>query len=168
MRGALVTVVVVGGLVALGLWLFYFVGTDNPHQADAIVVLAGSSKRPPKGLELLHEQIAPVLALSIPSDPKPKLRALCGRPHITCFHASPFSTRGEAEAIGRMAKRRGWHSLVVVSSRYHLRRAQMLFDRCTNAGLQMVAAPTSAWDYAKNLPFEIGKLTVQTVWEQGC
>jgi DUF218 domain-containing protein len=162
------TILVVGGLVALGLWLFYFVGTENPHHADAIVVLAGNSKRPPKGLELLHRQVAPVLALSIPADPGPSVRKLCRRPHVTCFHAEPFSTRGEAETVARLAKRRGWNSLVVVSSRYHLRRAQMLFDRCTNADLQFVPAPTSAWDYLKNLPFEIGKLTVQTVWHRGC
>jgi hypothetical protein len=46
------------------------------------------------------------------------------------LHPAPYSTRGEAEAFARLADRRGWRSVVVVSSRYHLLRARMLFERC--------------------------------------
>lgn len=47
-----------------------------------------------------------------------------------CFHPRPYATRGEAEAFARLADAMRWRSVVVVSSRYHLVRARMLFDRC--------------------------------------
>jgi uncharacterized SAM-binding protein YcdF (DUF218 family) len=40
-----------------------------------------------------------------------------------------------------LAARRGWRSVVVVTSTYHARRAQLLLGRCFDGRLQIVAAP---------------------------
>ena len=41
--------------------------------------------------------------------------------------------RGEARAVARMAAARGWRSVLVVTSTYHVTRARLLFDRCVAA-----------------------------------
>jgi uncharacterized SAM-binding protein YcdF (DUF218 family) len=167
-RFVIAVLLTVGGLVALGSWLFYFVGTNHPHRADAIVVLAGDPRRAATGVRLLHQGVARVLDLSLDASSGEKVAALCNDRRISCFHASSDSTRGEARTVARLARRHDWHSIVIVSSRFHLRRAQMLFRRCTNAQLQFVPAHTSRWEYIRNLPFETGKLLVQLTVERGC
>jgi hypothetical protein len=155
-------------LFALAWWQFVFVGTDHPRRADVIVVLSGNLRRPATGLKLLHDHVAPLLMLSVAPNPEPPIAALCGRPEVRCFHASTYSTRGEARTVAKLARRHGWHSIVIVSSRYHLRRAHMLFRRCTKAALQMVPSSTTLWDYVTNAPLEVGKLAVQFTAERGC
>ena len=155
-------------LVALVLWLFFFVGTSHPQQADAVVVLAGNAGRVTTGMRLQREGIAPVLALSVDEGTLVRRDATCRRAHVLCFHASPFSTRGEAETFSRIARRHGWRRIVIVSSRFHLRRAHMLFGRCTDASLQVVPSHTSLWQYLTNIPLELGKLLVQVTVVRGC
>jgi hypothetical protein len=167
-RFVIAVLIAVGGLLVLGSWLFYFVGTNHPHEADAIVVLAGDPRRPATGVRLLHEGVAPVLELSLDPKANAKIAALCGDRGISCFHASADSTRGEARTVARLARRHDWQSIVIVSSRYHLRRARMLFRRCTGAQLQIVPAHTSRWEYLRNLPFETSKLLVQLTVVRGC
>src|SRR5262249_29681284 len=82
---------VLAGLIALLLWLFFFVGTSRPKHADAIVVLAGNSGRVTTGERLHAEGIAPVLALSVDKTTNAKSNPLCRTPRVLCFHASPFS-----------------------------------------------------------------------------
>ena len=45
---------------------------------------------------------------------------------VFCFVPDPDDTRGEAEAVGRLAAREGWHHLVLVTSDYHATRARIL------------------------------------------
>ena len=86
----------------------------------------------------------------------------------TCFRASPYSTRGEAETVSRLARARGWHTLVVVTSRYHERRAHMLFRRCTNAKLEFVPAHASVQAFLRNIPLEWGKFAYQLTVQRKC
>jgi hypothetical protein len=159
---------VVALAVGLGLWLFYFVGTTHPRHADAIVVLSGDPNRLVKGLQLLRERVAPVLAFSLAPGTDHLFTHLCARSGIECFHARPYSTEGEAKTIGLIARRREWNSLVIVSSRFHLRRAEMLFDRCTHAKLQVVPSRTPFWEYVHYAPLEAGKLFVQLTFQRSC
>jgi uncharacterized SAM-binding protein YcdF (DUF218 family) len=138
-------------------------------------VLSGSSKRLPPAEQLIRSGVAPVLALSsIARTPKWKAaRRLCrsGRyagARVLCFEASPYSTRGEAETVARIARRRGWRSLVVVSSTFHLTRAAMLFRRCYDGTLSFVGAPAPWWELPEEWAAETGKLVVQAAFERGC
>lgn len=150
------------------LWLFVLVGTKHPEPADAIVVLAGNPGRLDTGLRLVREGAAPTLAVSLEEHPDPRAITACRQRHAVCFHASPYSTRGEARAVARLARTHGWHRIVIVSSRFHLRRAELLFERCTDASVQVVPARTTLWDYVKNVPLELGKLLVQVTAERAC
>jgi uncharacterized SAM-binding protein YcdF (DUF218 family) len=168
-RISLALLVILAALIGAGLWLFYFVGTDPPYPADAIVVLSGNPGRPATGIELQKEGVAPELVLSVIPPLQKKIAKLCssGRA-VICFHAKPESTVGEARTFAQLARRRGWHSAVIVSSRFHLRRARLLFARCTDAKLQVASARTTWSDYGRNIPLEIGKFLDQLTLNRAC
>lgn len=165
-RGRLLAgLLVLATLAAVGAWAFYFVGTDRPLRADAIVVLAGDVDRITTGVRLFHEHAAPRLLLSVYGETPQRL---CDESGVTCFRAHPFSTQGEAETFARLARSHGWHSVIVVSSLYHLRRAAMLFRRCSDAGVEVTPAKTSAWNWLRNVPLETGKWLYQLTVDRDC
>lgn len=123
--------------VGLAVYLFVFPHRDRPAHASAIAVLGGDAReRLPLGLMLAGAGVAPVLVVSDGAGSDwPPARALCARPgghtfKVVCFRPDPFSTRGEARQLTRMAAARGWRSLLVVTSTYHVYRARLLFQRC--------------------------------------
>ena len=167
-RVALLIAAIVGVLAAATLFLFVLVRSDSPRHADVIVVLSGDRARLETGLRLFHEHVAPTLLISRDSRPWRAVDALCGRRGIRCFHASPYSTEGEAQTVRRLARGRDWNRIVVVTSRYHLRRARMLFDRCLHRRPQVVAARTTFLDYVDVVPWEWGKLVYQLTLDRSC
>lgn len=130
--------VLVVGVVALNLRLFVFPASSTPAHADAVVVLAGGEgERLDRGLELVREGVAPNLVVSTGPN------RLCATEHeftVYCFLPDPDDTRGEAEAIGRIAAREGWRHLVLVTSDYHATRARLLVERCFSGTLDVSAA----------------------------
>jgi uncharacterized SAM-binding protein YcdF (DUF218 family) len=165
---ALATVAALLALVVATLVLFVFVQSDNPKRADAIVVLSGDRKRLDTGLRLFHEHVAPTLVISRDGRPWRAVDALCAQRAILCFHASPYSTEGEAQTVDRMSDGRSWRKLVVVTSRYHLRRARILFERCAHRRPQVVAAKTAPLDYVKIVPWEWAKFVYQLTFDRSC
>jgi len=160
----------------LGIWLFLLRPEDPlPAHADAVVVLAGSTARLPVALNLVGAGIAKTLVVSEDSAANDKQRyTLCHGPKpkrytLICRTASPFSTRGEAELIGDLASRSGWQSLVVVTSRYHLYRAQLLISRCTKARLSMRATDGDTWSQKTvAIPLEYVKLARAYTLQRDC
>jgi uncharacterized SAM-binding protein YcdF (DUF218 family) len=122
----------------------------TPAKADAIVMLAGPGDRLPVALTLAREHRAPVLVVSRGwqgyggpcPPPTPGVRTIC-------FNPSPGDTRGEAQYVGALAKRSGWHSLIVVATRPQAVRAQLLFGRCYDGQVNVATArlPLSNWPY---------------------
>jgi uncharacterized SAM-binding protein YcdF (DUF218 family) len=155
-------------LFAVTLYLFVLVPSDHVEHADAIVVLSGDRKRLSTGLRLFRDKVAPVLVISRDGRGWTEADALCARPNVACFQADPYSTEGEARATERLARRQGWSRIVVVTSRYHLRRAHMLFERCTDLRPEMVAARTTPLDYLVDVPWEWGKLLYQVTIDRSC
>jgi uncharacterized SAM-binding protein YcdF (DUF218 family) len=142
-RTILVTALVVGvvlavAVVAINLRLFIFPASSTPAHADAVVVLAGGDgERLDKGLELVREGVASNLVVSTGPD------KLCGSRQdfaVYCFLPDPDDTRGEAEAIGRIAEREGWQHLVLVTSDYHATRARILVERCFPGAVDVSSA----------------------------
>ncbi len=164
-------------LYGLGVWVF-LLRKDDPlpgHKTDAIVVLAGSQKRLPVALDLMRRHVAGTLVVSETSavDDPARFR-LCHGPkprgyRLICQHAEPFSTRGEARMAGALVKRNNWRALVVVSSRYHLYRAERLFARCTTAKLVMRGTSRDGWLWkAGAIPLEWAKLARSITFQRGC
>jgi uncharacterized SAM-binding protein YcdF (DUF218 family) len=119
-----------------------------PAQASAIVLLAGPGDRLPVALRLAQEHRAPVLVVSRGHEgyggpcppPTPGVKTIC-------FDPNPGDTRGEAEYVGKLAKRYGWTSLILVATSPQAIRAQLLVRRCFDGSTSVVVAPVGHWVY---------------------
>jgi hypothetical protein len=149
-------------LAVASVFLFILYDDDRVAKADAIVVLAGSKFRLPVGLELFERGVAPVLVISDGLDPRsPAAAGLCReRARVLCPKPDPYSTRGEAQLVANLARKRGWDSIVVVSSRFHLFRARILFERCYDGRVAFVGAPSPWWRWPVSIASEWLKLGV--------
>jgi uncharacterized SAM-binding protein YcdF (DUF218 family) len=134
--------------------------TDTPRPgADAVVVLSGGrGHRLAEGRRLIAQGISDRLVISDGLDPKwVEARRLCRSGRAICFTPDPYSTQGEARWIAQEARERGWDSVVVVTSTYHVRRARMIVERCYRGRLAVVAAEPPlenriigvAWEWPK-------------------
>jgi uncharacterized SAM-binding protein YcdF (DUF218 family) len=126
-------VVAVAGL-ALSFPLFVFPRTEPPGRADAVVVFAdGRARRIATGARLVAEGVAPVLVISDGGGADSLEARACRRgvgvPAV-CVTPEEGTTEGEVRAFAGLAAERGWRSLVLVTSRHHLRRASLLMDQC--------------------------------------
>jgi uncharacterized SAM-binding protein YcdF (DUF218 family) len=143
-----VAVAVVVGVGAMALRRVLSPTTTEPQTADAVVMLAGGSgERLARSLELMEAGVAPTLVLSA-GNPRPPTRSriapICNQPQpyeVVCIAPDPDNTRGEAATVTRLAEERGWRSLAVVTSDYHLDRAAYHFGRCFDGVVHPVAAP---------------------------
>jgi uncharacterized SAM-binding protein YcdF (DUF218 family) len=169
-------ILLVGIAYGFGIWLFLLRPDDPlPARADAVFVLAGSRARLPVALRLVNRGVARALVVST-DDPRrdPRRFELChGRPPkrytLVCRRAAPFSTRGESRLIASLARRRGWRTVVVVSSRYHLFRAHILLRRCTPTRLVLRGADGDTWwRKAIAIPLEYAKLGRAEVVQRDC
>jgi hypothetical protein len=140
-----VTTVVSAALIWLftATMLFYYPQVQEPARADAVVVLAGAaSERLPVGRDLSYQGYAGDLVLSTTDTPGNRITDMycdyISSPAVTCFFPEPLTTRGEARAVARLAADNGWDNLIVVTSRYHLLRAETNLSQCTTAALTMV------------------------------
>jgi uncharacterized SAM-binding protein YcdF (DUF218 family) len=144
-----VTTVVSAALIWLftATMLFYYPQVQEPARADAVVVLAGAaSERLPVGRDLSYQGYAGDLVLSTTDTPGNRITDMycdyISSPAVTCFFPEPLTTRGEARAVARLAADNGWDNLIVVTSRYHLLRAETNLSQCTTAALTMVPSCT--------------------------
>jgi len=84
----------------------------------------------------------------------------------------PYSTRGEARMVAGLAHERGWRRVVVVTSDYHVRRAQLLMTRCAPEGcrIDVVVAVSPIRGRARVIAVlhELGGLVHATVVARRC
>jgi uncharacterized SAM-binding protein YcdF (DUF218 family) len=172
--------IVLGAVAVLVVWLaasaylFVWPPDDRVRRADALVVLGEGQhgQRLRKGEELLRHHVAREFVVSVPEAKKGwvRLRSLCSQGRAMCFRARPFTTRGEAEQVARLARRHTWRSLIVVTSRYHVVRARLLYGRCFDGALMVVGAKPShrPIEVVKRTMHEWGGLINALTMERGC
>lgn len=127
--------------------LFVWPGSASPDEADAVVLFGGGrGERLDAALELMERGVAPVLVISNGNQPGwGDANRLCrggaeAEFEVLCPTPEPDTTRGEARTTARLAERRGWERLVLVTSTYHARRAGELLRRCHDGDVEVVAA----------------------------
>ncbi|HTU08032.1 MAG TPA: YdcF family protein [Trebonia sp.] len=126
--------------------------TGMPAKVSAIVMLAGPGEdsRLAVAVRLAREQRAPVLVVSQGhlgyGGPCPAAPAGV---RTVCFDPVPSDTRGEAQFVGKLARRSHWSSVVLVTTRPQDTRARMLMERCFSGPVYVVTAglPLSNWPY---------------------
>lgn len=159
-----------------GAWLIFVITvighpavTDQPHSADAIVVLGPSNQRVPEAVALARSLGVNHLVLSIGDFPQQV--GTCQQPglQVTCFVPEPYETIGEAEEIGRLATQHGWHNLIVMTSTPQISRARVLIERCYAGELQMVrTAESLGWtDWVGQAFYQSGAF-VKVVLHSSC
>jgi uncharacterized SAM-binding protein YcdF (DUF218 family) len=147
--------------------LFVVHHDDPPARADAIVVLAGAKSRLPEGERLFARGYAPTLVLSRAKPPSDEQIRLCAHTAV-CFTAVPYSTRGEARAIGRIAAQHGWRSIDVVTSDFHVVRTRILVHRCYDGRARIVGSGNSLARLPLDVLKESAKLAFQEAFARGC
>jgi hypothetical protein len=85
------------------------------------------------------------------------------------------NTREEAVALRRLAREKGWKSVVVVTSNYHTRRVRYIFQKVFAPGVAVSVAsardgrfdPQHWWEKRKSVKDFLGELVgmVAAVWE---
>jgi uncharacterized SAM-binding protein YcdF (DUF218 family) len=133
---------------------------DALDKSDALIVLGGDNfyaDRATRGAQLFREGKAPVIVAS-----GRRLRPNAGiaelmehdliergvpRDKIVRFAQDADSTLEEARALARLAKARKWHSVIVVTSNYHTRRARYIFRRVFPQDIQVRMASAQDGDF---------------------
>jgi uncharacterized SAM-binding protein YcdF (DUF218 family) len=162
----LVIIVVFAGATAR---LLVWPEQGAPARVDAIVMLAGPGNRLPAALALAREHRAPVLVVSQgwmgyggPCPPPTQgVRTIC-------FEPNPGTTQGEAEYVSKLARRSGWHSLIIVAIRPQGVRAQLIFKRCFGGQVDLSTAPLPAGSWAYQLAYGWGALTKAVLVNRSC
>lgn len=144
----------------------------QPARSDVVVLLSGDGARLPGALRLMERRVASTLLFVGEPDTQPVMD-VCRKPQpfeVICVRPTPDNTRTEAQSAGRVARDRHWQSMVLVSSRYHLIRARMLFRRCFSGVLDTVGdPPTYGPEFARRqVAHEWIAFAYQSVFTRGC
>jgi uncharacterized SAM-binding protein YcdF (DUF218 family) len=156
-------------LVAVSTRLFVWPAQGMPARVSAIVMLSGPGDRLPEAVTLAREHRAPVLVVSRGNQgyggPCPaKIPGIT----LICFDPNPASTQGEAEAIGRLAGRYHWRSVVLVTSRFQDTRARLRVGRCFRGKIYVVTVSQPLVDWPYQIAYEWGALLKALVVQRGC
>jgi uncharacterized SAM-binding protein YcdF (DUF218 family) len=126
---------------------------DPLQQADAIVVLSDDNffaDRATRASELFRQKLAPVVVAS-----GRRLRPSAGiaelmehdliergvpKDRIVRYPHDADNTREEAQALAVLVAERNWHSVIVVTSNFHTRRARYIFQHVFPASVSVRVA----------------------------
>ena len=164
--GLLFVVCLVVGSARLFLWS----PVDQPTRADAVVALGGDpgQLRSNLAIHLATSGYAPVAVISLGGEKAVPCPHRVAGVQIICFRADPLDTRGEAEYVARLATRRHWHRVIVVSERTQATRARLLFERCTPVHLEMVPVADPRSHLFLDVAYEWGALFKALVMVRSC
>ena len=162
-------VAVVAAVVLVTARLLVWPAQGMPARADAIVMLAGPGDRLAVAMQLAREHRAPVLVVSqgwegyggpcAPAMPGVK---------VICFDPNPGNTRGEAEFTGKLAKRYGWHSVVLVTIATQDTRARIIMRRCFGGSIYLATASLPWYDWPYQIAYGWGALLKALVVYRAC
>jgi uncharacterized SAM-binding protein YcdF (DUF218 family) len=117
----------------------------NADATDAAVVLTGGPGRIEHGIDVLKARKAKRLLVAgvDPSVTKPDLvrRIPAGRKWIACcvdLGSESVDTRSNAEEAGRWLAKRNYHSLRLITSDWHMRRARYEFHKVLGSKYELV------------------------------
>jgi len=162
------------GVIVLGVAtarLFIWPDRGMPAHVSAIVMLNGPGDRLDTALDLAWQHRAPFVVISRGSSYWGHGSICAPRiPRVTviCFNPDPAHTRGEAEFVGRLARKYRWQSVALVTITPQDSRARLRVERCFAGPVYVMTAPLSlsAWPY--QIAYEWGALTKALIFQRSC
>jgi len=150
--------------------LFVWPPIDAPVRVDAVVATGGDpgQRRAARAIDLVRSGFAPVAVISLGGTPVVACPSHPRQVRVICFRADPLDTRGEAEYVAALARRRHWDDLIVVTERSQSTRARLLFERCTTAHLHMVPVNDPVSHLPYDVLYEWGALLKALVINRSC
>ena len=142
-----------------------------PGKVSAIVLLAGPGNLLSRAVGLAREHRAPFLVISLGTPQSgnqcpPRIPDV----RLICFYPVPASTQGEAEFIGRLARRHDWRSVALVTITPQDTRARIRIGRCFGGRVYVVTAPPAPsqtnWPY--QIAYQWGALLKALIFQRGC
>lgn len=142
---------------------------DTPGTSDALITLGPPfDGRLAMADQLMREGRArELLVFTYDEQHERDTVTLCNEPQpypVHCITPEPYTTRGEAQAIGRLAQVNGWQSVQVLTFAPHVNRARVLVDRCTDATVHVLETPDFYGPY-EQLHHAGGWLKMVTYWD---
>jgi hypothetical protein len=144
-----------------------------PARVDAIVMLNGPGDRLDTALNLGWERKSPYLVISRGSRYwghgsvcAPKMPGVT----VICFDPEPATTQGEAEFIGRLARRYHWTSVVLVTVTPQITAGEIWLGRCLPARTTVyaVAAPLRSLAWPPLVGYEWGSIINAELFHRSC
>ena len=136
---------------------------------DAIVMLDSPGRPLNVALRLAAQHRAPFLVVS---QGTPASRDPCPQPipevTLICFHPVPPTTQGEAEFVGRLAKKYHWRSIAVVAITPQDTRARLRVGRCFPGRIYVVTAPIRLGTWPYQVAYEWGALIKAVIMQRSC
>jgi len=166
---ALVIFVVAAGAATAR--LFIWPERGMPPRVSAIVMLNGPGDRLSTALDLAWQRRAPFVVIARGS-PYWGHGSVCApaipRVKVICVDPSPATTKGEAEFLGRLARKYHWQSVALVTITPQDTRARLRVARCFRGPVYVMTAPISlsAWPY--QIAYEWAATVKALVFQRSC
>ncbi len=161
--------VVLIAVIAATARLFVWPDEGMPATVSAIVSLDRPGGTMGAAQRLAEQRRAPFLVISLGT---PESGYGCPRPvtgvRLICFNPSPGTTQGEAEFVGRLARKYHWRCVALVTITPQASRARLRAGRCF-AGPVYVRRPRSrpaSWPY--QIAYEWGALAKALTVQRAC
>ena len=143
-----------------------------PTRVDAIIELGGPGVqgRDRVAVELARAHRAAFLVQSTVVAEAGTDRSLPPVPTETvlCFHATPKTTRGEAEYIGKQAAARHWTSIILVTTPDQAWRARLRVSRCLDGKVYVATSPLPPLDWLGQIPYQWAATAKALTLERAC
>jgi hypothetical protein len=140
-----------------------------PPKVSAIVMLDSPGGTLSMAVRLAEQHRAPFLLVSLGT---PESGYGCPRPlagvTLICFNPSPSTTQGEAEFVGRLARKHHWHSVAVVTITPQDSRARLRLERCFTGPVYVIATPITLTSWPYRIAYEWGALTKALIIQRSC
>ena len=143
-----------------------------PGHVNAIIELAGPAidGRDTLALQLAREHRADFLVQSTTTSEAGTHNCLPPVPQVTilCFHPDPNTTRGEGKYIAAEAARRGWSSVILVTTPDQAWRARLWTARCYSGDAYVATTPLPLVDWIGQIPYQWGATVKAFTVERSC
>lgn len=165
----IVLAMVVVIMSAMSAPLFIWPAHGMPARVSAIVMLDSPGNSVGAALRLERQHRAPFLVISQGTylsgygcpGPIPRVK-------LICFNPAPATTQGEAEFVGRLARKYHWHSIAVITITPQDSRARLRMERCFPGPVYVVTTPVALTSWPYEIAYEWGAMIKALVLQRGC